>query len=322
MALRLGIVSTAAINQMTLSAAETTNRVEIAAVASRDLRRAEAYCHSHGVARAFGSYDELLADPNIDAVYISLPNSLHVDWSVRALEAGKHVLCEKPLARRPEDAERAFDAAERSERVLMEAFMYRHNPQTARILELVRDGAIGRLRLVRAWFRYPTSEATDIRLDTSLDGGSLMDLGCYCVSISRLLAGEPERAYAEQVVGRTGAEVALYGALRFGDDVVAQLDSSFLVPMRQGLEVVGEDGALRIPSPFRVDLGRPEFELVRGGASETITVPEQNSYALQLENLADAAAGMRAPLVTAEDSIEQARTIARLYEAAEETGPR
>lgn len=317
MTLRLGILSTAGINGMTLAAAELTDRVEIAGLASRERGRAEAYCRAHGIERAFGTYEELLADPDIDAVYISLPNALHVEWSVRALEAGKHVLCEKALARRPEDAERAFEAAARNGRVLMEAFMYRHNPQTIRIAELVREGAVGRLRLIRAWFRYPTVEATDIRLSPELDGGSLPDLGCYCVNVSRLLAGEPERVQAEQVVGPSGVEVGIYGTLRFADDVVAQVDSSFLVPMRQGLEVVGEAGALRVPFPFRVDLGRPTFELERDGEVETIEVEEQNSYTLQLENLADAAEGRAAARVAAEDSIAQARTLARLYEAAE-----
>jgi xylose dehydrogenase (NAD/NADP) len=172
MALKLGLLSTARINDMILAGAEATDRVDVVAVAGRDRGRTEAYARSRNIERAYGSYDDLLADPDVDAVYVSLPISMHVDWSVRALEAGKHVLCEKPLTRRPEEAQRAFDAAKRSRRTLMEAFMYRHNPLTRRIAELVQNGAVGRLRLIHAWLRWPISDAEDIRLRPELDGGS------------------------------------------------------------------------------------------------------------------------------------------------------
>jgi xylose dehydrogenase (NAD/NADP) len=321
MALKLGLLSTARINDMILAGAEATDRVDVVAVAGRDRGRTEAYARSRNIERAYGSYDDLLADPDVDAVYLSLPNSMHVDWSVRALEAGKHVLCEKPLTRRPEEAQRAFDAAKRSRRTLMEAFMYRHNPLTRRIAELVQNGAVGRLRLIHAWLRWPISDAEDIRLRPELDGGSLMDLGCYCVSAARLLAGEPERLYGEQVVGPTGAEVAFHGTMRFSGDVVAQFDSSFLLPVQQGLEVVGEDAVLRTSVPFRPDLGHPQIQLDRAGTIERIEIEERNSYTLQLENLADKAEAKGEPLVGAADSIGQARALARLYEAAKQGRP-
>src|SRR5581483_7748334 len=152
--------------------------------------RAEAYAREWGIPRAYGSYEALLADPEIEAVYISLPNTLHCPWSIKALEAGKHVLCEKPMSRHPEEVEAAFDAAERAGRFLMEAFMYRHNPQTKRLKELVDGGAIGDLRLVRSVFSYGLFDEENIRLLTELEGGALMDVGCYCVSGSRLLGGE------------------------------------------------------------------------------------------------------------------------------------
>ncbi|HEY3069674.1 MAG TPA: Gfo/Idh/MocA family oxidoreductase, partial [Gaiellaceae bacterium] len=149
-----GFLSTANINDKLLAGAADSDRVEVMAVASRDAARAEAYARERGIERAHGSYEELLADADVEAVYISLPNSLHVEWSIRALEAGKHVLCEKPLSRHREDVERAFDVAEQSDRLLMEAFMYRHNPQTKRAKELVDAGAIGRLRLIRTVFSF------------------------------------------------------------------------------------------------------------------------------------------------------------------------
>ena len=177
MSVRFGILSTARINEKVLAGARESELVEVAAVASRDQARAGEYAREHGIARAYGGYEELLADPELDAVYISLPNSLHVKWSIRALEAGKHVLCEKPLSRRPDDVERAFDVADRTGLLLTEAFMYRHNPQTARLQELVAGGAIGQLRFVRAAFSFTLSDPANIRLSSDLDGGALMDIG-------------------------------------------------------------------------------------------------------------------------------------------------
>lgn len=316
MALRLGIVSTARINDMILGGARRTDRVEVAAVASRDRRRAEAYARTHGIPRAFGSYEELLADDAIDAVYVSLPNSLHIEWTVRALEAGKHVLCEKPLTRDPAEAERGVDEAHRAERVLQEAFMYRHHPQTVMLLELARGGAIGRPRLVRTHLRFHLADPADIRLDASLAGGSLMDLGCYCVHVARSLLGEPERVYAEQLVGPSGVDIAFHGTMSFADGAGAQFDSSFLAPRRQGLEVVGDEGTLRVSAPFRVDWGHAGIELERDDGVEVVAVEERDSYALELEHFA-VAVQAGDPLLPASDAVGQARAIAALYESAD-----
>src|SRR5205823_12161938 len=184
---RWGILSTARINRAVIPPARESPKLELVAVASRDPARAEAYARDWGIERAYGSYDALLEDADVEAVYVSLPNSLHVPWSIRALEAGKHVLCEKPLARSAGEAEEAFDAAERAGRFLMEAFMYRHNPQTARLTQLVDEGAIGELRVIRSAFGYSLYDETNIRLQTEVEGGALMDVGCYNVSGSRLL---------------------------------------------------------------------------------------------------------------------------------------
>src|SRR4029079_16262304 len=156
-----GFLSTANINDKLLPGAEASPDVELAAVASRDLGRAEAYARERGVDSGYRNYEDLLADPKLEAVYISLPNALHVEWSIQALEAGKHVLCEKPLRRHPEDREPGHGAAQKAGRILMEAFMYRHNPQTKRLKELVDGGAIGRLRLVRAALRFPRDDTGD-----------------------------------------------------------------------------------------------------------------------------------------------------------------
>ena len=219
-ALRLGLLSTARINGAILRGAAATDRVDVTAVASRDGATAQAYASEHGLERGHGSYEALLEDAEVDAVYISLPNGMHHEWTMRALEAGKHVLCEKPYSRHPAEVEEAFDAAAAAGRVLTEAFMYRHHPQTAKARALVEDGAIGPLRLLRASFSFPLDDATNVRLRPELDGGALMDVGCYCVSGLRLLGGEPERVVGEQVLSETGVDATMFGTLSFAGGLV------------------------------------------------------------------------------------------------------
>src|SRR5437016_325986 len=218
-----GIISTADINRKLIPGAQASPRVELIAVASRDQRRADDYAREWGIERAYGSYDELLEDDDIEAVYISLPNSLHCEWSIRCVDTGKHVLCEKPMSRHARDVEEAFDAAERADRILMEAFMYRHHPQAVRLEQLVGEGAIGELRLVRSCFSYALYDPSNIRLRRDVEGGSLMDVGCYCVSGSRLLCGEPEQVFGEQVIGPSGTDWVFAGTLRFPRDLLAQI---------------------------------------------------------------------------------------------------
>jgi D-xylose 1-dehydrogenase (NADP+, D-xylono-1,5-lactone-forming) len=318
-AVRWGFLSTAKINDLLLAGAERSELVDVVAVASRDERRAAEYARERGIERAHGSYDALLDDPEVEAVYVSLPNSLHVEWSVRALEAGKHVLCEKPLSRRSHDVERAFDAAEQTGRILMEAFMYRHNPQTARVKELVEGGAVGRLRLVRSTFTYPHTDAENIRQDPALDGGGLMDLGCYCVSVSRLLAGEPEEVFGEQVLSRTGVDEVFAGTMRFADDVVAQFDSALVARMSYRLEAIGEEGSLVVGDPWHCR--KPGIDLRTQAGVERIAVEPVDSYRLQLENMSAAIRGEAEPLLGRADSLGQARAIEALYRSADEGRP-
>jgi predicted dehydrogenase len=309
-----GVISTANINRLVLAGARESDRVDVVAVASRDQARAEAYAREHGIERAHGSYEALLADPEVDAVYISLPNSLHVEWSVRSLEAGKHVLCEKPLDRRPEEVERAFDAADRADRLLAEAFMYRHNPQTAKVRELVAGGAIGSLRLVRAAFSFSLDEPENVRLAADLDGGALMDVGCYCVSGSRLVAGEPGTVYGRQVTGPSGVDVLFAATMSFPGDVVAQFDCGFVLPDRDELELIGDQGSLFLDDPWHAR--RPLIELRRDGGVEEIALDPVDSYRLELENLSDAIEGRGEPLLGRADAVGQARAIEALYASA------
>jgi xylose dehydrogenase (NAD/NADP) len=316
--MRLGLLSTANINGAVLEGAKGTERVDVVAVASRDDAKARAYAAEHGLERAHGSYEALLEDPEVDAVYISLPNSLHHEWTMRSLAAGKHVLCEKPYSRRPAEVEEAFDAAAAAGLVLAEAFMYRHNPQTALVRQLVEDGRIGRLRSISASFSFFLADQTNVRAIPQLDGGALMDVGCYCVSGSRLLAGEPEHVFGEQALSATGVDAAFHGTLRFPNDVVAQIDGSFVAPDRQRLEVVGEEGVLTIGAPWKPSEGPgPGIDLHLSGGVERIDVPLADSYRLELEDFAAAVAGEGEPLLGRADALGQARAIDALYRSAE-----
>ncbi len=310
-----GIMSTANINRKFLAGAREACGVEVAAVASRDGEAARRYAREHGIERAHTGYDSLLADPELDAVYISLPNALHVEWSVRALQAGKHVLCEKPLSRRPADVQHAFDTAAREGRLLMEAFMYRHNPQTKRLLDLVEDGEIGTVRLIRAAFSFVASDASDVRLSTALDGGALMDVGCYCVSSVRLIAGEPEQVTAQQTPVGAGVDIAFTATMSFAGDVLAHFDAGLSLAARDELEVVGDRGALFLDDPWHCR--EPVIELRRGAGVQRIALDPVDSYRLEAENMSAAIRGDAPLLLGLEDALGQARAIEALYQAAQ-----
>jgi len=316
-----GVLSTARINRRAiLEAVEQLAGAEVLAVASRDGERAGAYAREHRIPRHYSSYEALLADPDVQVVYISLPNALHVPWSRRALEAGKHVLCEKPLSRDPAEVSELFDLAESRGLWLSEAFMYRHHPQTLRIEQLVREGAIGELRLIRASFSFPCP-ADDPRMRLADGGGALMDLGCYPVSMARLLAGEPLRVAAEQRLGGDGVDAVMAAVMRFEGGVLAQIDCGLELPARRGLEVVGSSGVLRVAEPWQpVPDG---IELWRDGAGEPelVRVPAASSYALQAADLSAAARGEHEPRLGRADALGQARAIAAIYQSAQAGGP-
>src|SRR5664280_3568416 len=312
--MRLGLLSTARINELLVAGARQARDVEVVAIGSRDGDRAAAQARELGVQRAHGSYEALLADPDVEAVYVALPNSLHVEWSLRALGAGRHVLCEKPLSRHPDDVARAFDAAQRGGLVLAEGFMWRHHPQARRLVELL--GEIGELRLIRASFSFLLEHQGDLRLQSTLDGGALMDVGCYCLSAARLLAGEPVALSAQRVQGGEGVDVRLTGLLRFPGDVLATIDCGLDLAARDELEVTGTRGALWLDDPWHAR--SPVIELRRAdGSVERIAVEALNPYACELEDFAAAVAGERPPRYGREDALAQARVIAALYASAE-----
>ena len=278
------------------------------AVGSRTMDRAREFALANDIGRAHGSYDELLADPEVDAVYISLPNSLHHEWTLRSLAAGKHVLCEKPYTRRPAEVDEAFDAADAAGLVLQEAFMWRHTPQVRRLLELLER--IGPVRTIRSTFGYVIGTETDVRIAADLDGGSLMDVGCYCVSGARLVAGEPVRVTARAGPRRERGRAADVGP----DALPGRRHGGVHVRLRLGHPRDPGGHRQRRPDPaagpMALHVGRP---VSRRRADP---VEPTNPYRLELEDMGAAIRGERPALLGRADALGQARTIEALYRSA------
>ncbi|HEY7131301.1 MAG TPA: Gfo/Idh/MocA family oxidoreductase [Candidatus Limnocylindrales bacterium] len=307
---RWGILGTGGINRRFLGGAAIATEGRVVAVASRDADRASSYAAANGIERAFGAYEALLASTDVEAVYVSLPNSLHHPWTMAALAAGKHVLSEKPYTRRPAEVDEAFDAAERAGLVLAEGFMWRYSPQTERLVEESRR--IGELRTIRSTFSFVLDDTTNIRLRAEVEGGCLMDVGCYCVSAARLLTGEePVEVVGLQEIGPTGVDIRFSGLLRFPSGVVAEITSGF-GSAHQSIEAVGREGSIQSNShPWHDGDGW----LTRNG-TERIEVPVTDPYALEIDELSRAIRGGPPPRLGRADALGQARTIAALYASA------
>ena len=318
--LRLGLLSTARINDQIIAAAAASEDTEVVAVASRDGGRATAYAAERSIPRGYGSYQELLADDGVDAVYVSTPNGLHAPWTRLALEAGRHVLCEKPMDADPEVVDELVALAGRRGLVLTEAFMWRHLPQTKLMCDLVAQGAIGTLRLVESWFAFTLARAGDPRLDPAQQGGSLLDVGCYCVSAARLLAGEPEAVTAQAVRDATrpdGVDMRVAATLRFPGPVLATLACAFDLPERAGIRVVGSEATLEVDDPWFGVL--PSIRIrAPDGTVESVEAARADPYRLQLQDFAGAIAGHHAPRVGREEAVGQARTLQALLSAMED----
>jgi predicted dehydrogenase len=246
-------------------------------------------------------------------VYIPLPNGMHVEWTLAALEAGKHVLVEKAFSPRVAEVERCFDVAEERGLVLSEAFMWRHNPQTGRLLSLLPR--IGELRLIRAAFSFPlVGRDDDVRWDPALDGGALLDVGCYCVSAARLFGGGEPIDVEALAVDRGGVDSRFTGLLRFDGDVLATFDCGFDIAERDELELVGSEGSLFVDDPWHCRSPRIEH---RGDSIETVEVSAVSSYRLEFEDVSAVIRGVRdEPLLGRADAVGQARTLEALLEAA------
>jgi xylose dehydrogenase (NAD/NADP) len=313
--IRWGLLSTAHINRAIIPPLRASARHELRAVASRDRARGKTYAREWGIPVAHESYDALLADPEIDAVYNSLPNALHAEWTIRAARAGKHVLCEKPLAITVAEVDAIADAASGAGVVVTEAFMYRHHPQTRQVKALVSGGAVGGLLLVRGSFSFTLTRPGDVRLTPALGGGCLWDVGCYPVSMARYLVGaEPRRVIGWQRLTSTGIDDLFVGQLDFGP-VFAQFDSSFAAPFRTHIEIVGTDGAITVPVPFKPGL-EERILVTRGGATETVPAEGEPLYVGEVEDFADAVRLGHTSRVTLADSRANTAALVALYESA------
>jgi predicted dehydrogenase len=316
-ALRWGILGAARINRHLIPqfrAAAGPQTIE--AIASRDGAKAYAAAADWQIPAALSSYDALLERRDIDAVYVPLPNHLHAEWTVKAARAGKHVLCEKPLALSVDEVDRVRGAAADNRVHVAEAFMYRHHAQTDAVVSIVRSGSLGPLRMIRGCFSFFLDREGDVRFDPGMGGGSAWDVGCYPVSYARLVAGtEPVAARADAVIGPTGIDVTLAGVLRFPGGLLAAVDCSFVAPFRTEMEIVGERGTLRVPRPFKPG-PRETITVVRGDEVEEHIVEGRVLYVDQIENFARAAAGGAAPKVTLEDSRGNVAALRALLDAA------
>jgi len=289
--LRWGILGPGRIAPRMVRAVGMTPRGQLVAVASRDPDRAAAFARTHDIPRSYGSYDALLADPELDVVYVALPNRLHAEWTVRALDAGKHVLCEKPLALTVDEVDRIMVASERAGRIAVEAFMYLHHPQILRAIELARGGDLGPLELVHSSFSFYLTYPNDPRIDLALGGGSLWDVGCYPVSFARRVAGEePDGLAAFARFDPAGVDRTFVGQLHFPGGLLAQFDCGFASPDRQRIEVVGGDATLVLDAPFLTDPDGPPPSLVRwrGREAAPIPVPTVDQVHLEVEDLTSA----------------------------------
>jgi predicted dehydrogenase len=323
--LRWGIVSTANIGvRKVIPATQKAERCEVVAIASRDGERAAETAAELGIPRAHEGYEALLADPDVDAVYIPLPNSEHAEWTIAAARAGKHALCEKPLAMTAAEAEEMVRACATEGVLLMEAFMYRLHPSWVSVRELVASGRIGRLRAVQSWFSYFNDDPRNIRNVPELGGGALYDIGCYCINLSRMLLGaEPTAIEGSVMRDETGTDVLTSAILAFDEDVAAFTCSTRTEP-DQRVHIYGTEGRISMGIPFNIPSDRPTEIVVTAGGdppvspdSETLTFAAADQYTIQAERFADAVLDGRPLPIPPEDAIGNLRVIEAIFRAGE-----
>ena len=322
---RWGILSTANIGvRKVIPAISKAERCEVVAIASRDGERAARAADELGIPRAHDGYEALLSDPEVDAVYIPLPNSQHAAWTIAAARAGKHVLCEKPLAMTAAEAEEMVRACATEGVLLMEAFMYRLHPSWEAVRELVASGRIGRLRAVQSWFSYFNDDPNDIRNVAELGGGALYDIGCYSINLSRMLfEGEPTRIEASVTRDATGTDVLTSAILAF-DDGVATFTCSTRAERDQRVHIYGTDGRISIAIPFNIPPDRPTEVFVTSGGdppvspdTETLTFEPADMYAIQAERFANTVLDDRPLPIPPEDGVGNMRVIEAIFRATD-----
>jgi predicted dehydrogenase len=319
---RWGVLSTANIGRRAvLPAIQRSSNGELVAVGSRDIAKARAFADELGIPRAYGSYEELLADTAVEAVYIPLPNSMHREWAIRAADAGKHVLCEKPLALDAAECAQMEAAARANGVLLMEAFMYRFHPQTQRVRELIGQGAVGEPRLIRASFTFRVTNPANIRLQPDLGGGSLMDVGCYCVNVARTLyQSEPIEVQAYATWAASGVDELMVASMRFADSRYAQFDCALTLARREAYQVVGTTGVIDVPVAFLPGTSDAQLHIRDAQGTRAETIAGVDEYQLMVEHFADCVRGRAAPRYPAAEAAANLRAIAALYRSARDGG--
>ncbi|MBK9780720.1 MAG: Gfo/Idh/MocA family oxidoreductase [Anaerolineales bacterium] len=315
--LNWGLLSTAKINRALIKPLRASKRTRLLGVASRSRSAADAYASEWDIPRAYESYEAMLADPEIDVVYNPLPNHLHAEWTVKALRAGKHVLCEKPLALTLAEVDAMISASNETGKIVAEAFMYIHHAQTLKVKELVDGGIIGRLQLIKSAFTFTLTREGNYRFIKEYGGGSLWDVGCYPISFARMLVGaEPAEVFGWQVPGPGGSDDSFYGQLHFANNVYAQFDCGFSSPFRSYMEIIGTEGIINIPAPFKPGL-KNEIYITKEGEQKTLKIKGQELYLGEVEDLCDAIQVGKTPRVSLTDSRGTIATILKLYESAQ-----
>jgi predicted dehydrogenase len=315
--LQWGLLGTARINRSVIPPLRASKRNRLVAVASRSAERARAYAKEWRIERAVGSYRELLGDPAIDVIYNPLPNALHAEWTIAAVRAGKHVLCEKPLATTIADVDVIAAEARAHGRVVAEAFMYRHHPQTALVQRLVAEGAVGEVRLMQGCFRFMHGRDDDVRWLLEMGGGSLWDVGCYPVSFARLvMQEEPAEVMGWQRLTPGGVDDTFVGQLRFASGAFLTFDSSFRAPFATGFEVAGTGGAIRPRVPYKPGKDAPVDVIGPDGTARVVRAEGQDLYSGEIEDMARAIIDGAPPRISLADSRGNAATIVALYESA------
>lgn len=316
--LNWGLLSTARINRALIKPLNASKRTRLLAVASRSQSSADAYAREWKIPRAHGSYEALLNDPEIDVIYNSLPNHLHAEWTIRALRAGKHVLCEKPFAPTLDEVDAVIAASRETGKVVTEAFMYRHHAQTLKVKEILDSGKLGKLKFIKGAFSFKLEREGDIRwMSGELGGGSIWDVGCYPISYARMLVGaEPAEVFGWQVLGAGGSDDTFIGQMRFDNGVLMQFDSSFDVPFRSYMEVVGTHGTLFIPNPFKPGKNNL-IHLTEGGEETIMKVKGGELYMGEVDDMCDAILKNSPTHVSLEDTRANIKAILGLVKSAQ-----
>ncbi len=320
---RWGILSTANINRRVIPAINASKRGKLIAVASRDKSKAESYASTWKIPVSFGSYEALIESDLIDAIYISLPNHLHAEWSIRAMRAGKHVLCEKPIALSTGEMDQMIETSAKTGFVLSEAFMYRHHPQTKTAISWIREGKLGEIFAVHAIFNFLLDRTIDIRRKREFGGGSLWDVGVYPVSFANMVFGKaPEWVQGYQTLGETGTDEIFAGLLSYPGNYYAQISSSFQSPFYAYADIIGAKGVLKFSHPFTgLDSSDRNLSfLSNNGNSQEISIPEEYLYAGEIEDMHAAILDSKPPYLSLEESKTNIKTILALYSSAFQNG--